>query len=103
MCEGFAWNFGDKRNSCCITKTHRFTIPSLPWNFFTKNKIVVFHPPYFSLFPQLKVKLKGLHFRTIEVIEAESQAVLKIFAEHYFQDAEGLGTVHTRGRGLLGE
>jgi hypothetical protein len=35
----------------------------------------------------LKIKLKDRHFDTIEVIEAESQAVLNIFAEHSFQDA----------------
>jgi hypothetical protein len=39
------------------------------------------------------------------VIEAESQAVLNILTEHSIQDAykmaEALGTVHTRGRGLL--
>jgi hypothetical protein len=44
------------------------------------------HPPYFSLFPQLKVILKGCHFDTIEVIEAESQAVLNTFTKHGFQD-----------------
>jgi hypothetical protein len=45
------------------------------------------HPPYFSPFPQLKVKLKDRHFDTTEVIEAEMQAVLKIPTEHDFQDA----------------
>jgi hypothetical protein len=34
----------------------------------------------------LKIKLKGRHFDTTEVIEAESQAVLNIFIEHDFQD-----------------
>jgi hypothetical protein len=48
---------------------------------------VVLHPPYFSLFPRLKIKLKGRHFNTTEVIEAESQAVLNILTEHDFQDA----------------
>jgi hypothetical protein len=32
-------------------------------------------------------KMKGCHFDTIEVIEAESQAVLNILTEHDFQDA----------------
>jgi hypothetical protein len=45
------------------------------------------HPPYFSLFPQLKINLKGRHFDRIEVIEAESQAVLNTPTEHDFQDA----------------
>jgi hypothetical protein len=45
------------------------------------------HPPYFSLFPRLKTKLKGRYFDRNEVIEAESQAVLNTFTEHDFQDA----------------
>jgi hypothetical protein len=35
----------------------------------------------------LKTKLKGRHFDTIEVVEAESQAVLNTLTEHDFQDA----------------
>jgi hypothetical protein len=35
----------------------------------------------------LKIKLKGRHFDTIEVIETESQAVLNTLTEHVFQDA----------------
>jgi hypothetical protein len=42
---------------------------------------VVPHPPYFSLFTRLKIKLKGRHFDTIEVIEAKWQAVLKTLTE----------------------
>jgi predicted helicase len=54
----------------------------------------------------LKIKLKGRHFDTIEVMEAESQAVLSSLTEHDFQDAfkkfaEELGTVHMCGKGLL--
>jgi hypothetical protein len=48
---------------------------------------VVPHPPYFSLFPRMKIKLKSLHFDTMEVIEAESQAVLNTLTENDFQDA----------------
>jgi hypothetical protein len=33
------------------------------------------------------IKLKGRHFDTTEVIEAESQAVLNTLTEHDFQDA----------------
>jgi hypothetical protein len=44
------------------------------------------HPPYFSLFPRLKIKLKGQYFDTNEVIEAEFQVVLNTFTEHDFQD-----------------
>jgi hypothetical protein len=35
----------------------------------------------------LDIKLKGRHFDTIEVIEAESQAVLNVLTEHGFQNA----------------
>jgi hypothetical protein len=35
----------------------------------------------------LKIKLKGCHFDTIDVIEAELQAVLNTLTEHDFQDA----------------
>jgi hypothetical protein len=56
---------------------------------------VVPHPPYspdltpcdFSLLPRLKIKMKGRRFDTIEVFEAESQAVLNTHTEHDFEDA----------------
>jgi hypothetical protein len=35
----------------------------------------------------LKIKLKGSHFDTIEVIKAESQAVLNTLTKYDFQDA----------------
>jgi hypothetical protein len=44
------------------------------------------NPPYFSV-PRLKIKLKGCHFDTIEVIEAESQDVPNTLREHDFQVA----------------
>jgi hypothetical protein len=47
---------------------------------------VVPHPRYFSV-SRLKIKLKGSHFDTIQVIEADLQVVLNILAEHDFQDA----------------
>jgi hypothetical protein len=64
--------------------------------FLTKNTMtVVPHQLYlldlapwdFSLFSWLKIKLKGCCFDTIEVIEAESHAVLNTLTEHDFQDA----------------
>jgi hypothetical protein len=64
--------------------------------FLTKNNIAVFpHPPYlldlapcdFSLFPQLKIKLKGCHVHTNEVTETELQAVLNTLTEHDFQNS----------------
>jgi hypothetical protein len=56
---------------------------------------VIPYPPYlpdlapcnFSPFPRLKIKLKGRHFDTTEVIRAESQAVLNILPEYDIQDA----------------
>jgi hypothetical protein len=39
------------------------------------------------LFSRLKIKLKGRHFDTVEVMEAESQAVLNSLTELGFQDA----------------
>jgi hypothetical protein len=53
--------------------------------FLTKhNMTVVPHPPYFSLFPRVKIKLKGRDFDTIEMIEAESHAMLNTLTEHDF-------------------
>jgi hypothetical protein len=88
MCKDFALNFGDKRTGCCITATHRLTLHFSPGNFLPKktNMTVIHHPPYFFLFPQLKLKLKGCYFDTIEVIETESQEVLNTFTKHDFQD-----------------
>jgi hypothetical protein len=84
----FAPNFGDKITGCTITTTHCLTRPSSPGNFFTKhNMTVVSQPPYSSLFPRSKIKLRDRHFDTTEVIEAESQAVLNTLIEHNFQDA----------------
>jgi hypothetical protein len=47
----------------------------------------VTQPPYIPLFLRLNVKLKGLHCDTIEVMEAESRAVLNTLTEHDLQDA----------------
>jgi hypothetical protein len=83
----FALNLGDQRAGPCITTMQRFTLTFSPGDFFYQKRHVILHPPYFSLLPSLKIKLKGCHFDTIEVIEAESQAVLNILTEHNFQDA----------------
>jgi hypothetical protein len=64
--------------------------------FFTKNNItVVPHPPCspdlppcgFSLFPRLKMKVKGHYFDILKVIKEESQVVLNTLTELNFQDA----------------
>jgi hypothetical protein len=86
MFEDFA-PFDDKRTGCCITTMNRHTF-FFTKEFFTRtDKIVVPQTPYFSLFPRLKIKLRGRHLDTIEVIEAESQAVLTTLTDHDFQDA----------------
>jgi hypothetical protein len=71
---------------------HHYSAPShtslFTKEFFTKNDItIVPHPPFFSLFQRLNIKLKGGHFDTIEVIEAEWQPVLNTLTEHNFQNA----------------
>jgi hypothetical protein len=48
---------------------------------------IVPHPPYLFMFPKLKIKLKYRHFDTIEMIKAESQAVMNTLTEHELQDA----------------
>jgi hypothetical protein len=88
MCEDFSPNFDDKITGCCITATLYLTLLFSPGFFFTKiNMPAHSQPPYFYLLPRLKMKLKGHYFDTIEVIEAELQAVLNTLTEHDFQDA----------------
>jgi hypothetical protein len=86
VCEDFTPNFGDKRTGCSITTKHCLML--FYQGLFTKNNMtVITYSPYFSLFPQLNIKLKGRHFDTIEVKEGQSQAVLNTLTEHDFQDA----------------
>jgi hypothetical protein len=99
MCENFGPNFGENITGCCITTMHSFT-PHFPpgYFFYKKQHNAIPHPPYSSMFSQLKLKLKGRHFHTIEVIGAESHVVLNTLTEHNFQDAkmaDALGTAYT--------
>jgi hypothetical protein len=48
---------------------------------------VILHPPYFPLFPSLKIKLKEHNFDTMEVNRTEPQVSLNTLTEHDFQDA----------------
>ena len=58
------------------------------------NMTVMPHSPYspdlapsdFSLFPKLKMKLKGRSFQTLEEIQTESQSVLNTLRENDFQE-----------------
>jgi hypothetical protein len=65
--------------------------------FLTTDNVTVINPPYFSLFPRLKIKLKDRHFDTVEVNEAESQSVLNTLTEQDFQD--GFKNVKSAGNG----
>jgi hypothetical protein len=55
------------------------------------------------------MKLKGHHFDSMEVIEAESQVMLNTLIEHDFQDAfknwqkHWEGCIHTGGNCLEGD
>jgi hypothetical protein len=77
------------------------------------NIVIVPHPPYspdlapcdFTLFPKLKMKLKGQHFETVSDIQRESQAVLDSIKENDFHSAfeawkEMMGS-YTFPRGLF--
>jgi hypothetical protein len=63
--------------------------------FVTNNMVIVPHPPYspnlapsdFTLFPKLKMKLKGRRFETVSGIQRESQAVLDSIKESDFHGA----------------
>jgi hypothetical protein len=52
-----------------------------------KNNTTVIRTHSTFLFPRLKIKLKDCHFDRVEVIEAESEAMLNTLTEHDFQDA----------------
>jgi hypothetical protein len=52
-----------------------------------KSMTTISHPLYFSLFPQLNIKLRNINFDLVDAMEAESQAVLNTIREHDFQDA----------------
>jgi hypothetical protein len=57
--------------------------------------VIVLHPPYspdfatcdFALLPKLKIKLKGLHFKTVPDIQRELQAILDSIKENDFHGA----------------
>jgi hypothetical protein len=87
MCADFTPNFGDKRTGYCIATTHHLTLPFSPKHFLRKATLrsSASHPTF--LFHRLKIKQKVRHFDTIEVIEAESQAVLNTLTKHDIEDA----------------
>jgi hypothetical protein len=81
MCKGFPLKFSDTK--LAVASRHR-TVSHLHFHhgiFYQKNMTVVLYPPYFYLFPLLKIKLKDRHFDTTEEIEAEAQPVLNTLTE----------------------
>jgi len=80
-CKDIAPNFGKNRPSCFIITMPHLTLPSSPTSFWRKTKLLlspthrtplIWHPVN-SLFPKLKLNLKGRRFETTEDIQAESQ------------------------------
>jgi hypothetical protein len=62
-------------------------------------------PDCFSLLPRFEIKLKRRNFDTVEVIEAESQAMLNTLTENRSQDAfksAGNGVYECKGDYLQG-
>jgi hypothetical protein len=76
LCEDITPNFGDKNNWYHDNTLYHTSF--LTREFLTKNNVILYpiHPTF--LFPQLKIKLKGRHFNTTEVIETESQGTVNM-------------------------
>jgi hypothetical protein len=81
MCEDFSLNFELWwQNNSCIMTTHHLTFTFSP-----KTTSLSSPTHHTFLFLQLKMKLKGCHFDTTEMIEAELQAVMNTDTEQNFQ------------------
>jgi len=78
---------------CCTTITRQLTALSVREFLAKKNIPVLPHPPYspdlpprdFSLFPKLKLKLKGHHFGTVENIQQTVTDDLNTLTENDFR------------------
>jgi hypothetical protein len=105
ICEDFAPNFGDKKNRLLQQDNAQSHTSFFARTFLSKTNMTVVPIHRAVLFFRMKIQLKGRHFDTIQVIEAESHAVLNTLIAHDFRMelklAEALGTVHTLGRGQL--
>jgi hypothetical protein len=106
MCEDIAPNFGNNRTGCCITTAHRYTLPFSPRNFLPKKYDCRLPPTLIFSVSQIENRSERPSFSKVEVIEAESEAVLNTTQNTtcmmHLKMAEALGTVNTRGTGLLG-
>jgi hypothetical protein len=82
MRENFALNFEDKRIGCCITTTRRLTFSFHQAIFYQKQHECrqPTHPTFLCLC------WNAIIFATIEVNEAESQAMLNTLTEDNFQN-----------------
>jgi hypothetical protein len=106
MREDFVPNFGDK-NLTVASRQRTASLFHFQQGFFFLLKTTWLLSPThstFLCFPGLNIKLKGRHFSTVELTEAEAQAVLNSLTEHDFQDSfknvRSAGN-DTRVRGLL--
>jgi hypothetical protein len=96
MCNEKDQNFGATTTGSFFTTTRPPTCPWKPQSLWlTSNVGIIHHPPYspdiapcdFSLFPNLKMKLKGWCFETVSDIQRKSQAVLDSIKENDFHGA----------------
>jgi hypothetical protein len=106
MCEDFVPNFGDKKPAVASRQCTTWHFPLSPGNFFTRNHMTDLpHPPYFSLFPRLKVKLKAsiltqLSWSRQNRRQCSTPSQNSPWRIH-LKMAEALGTVHMREMALL--
>jgi hypothetical protein len=86
---------GARTAGCSITTMHPRTplcLCSIFWPLKTwRSSPTPYSPDLapcdFSLFPKMKIKLKGRRLDTVEEIQAESQKVLKTLTQKDFQDS----------------
>jgi hypothetical protein len=87
-------------------QSHRLMLPFPPGNCLPKATTVGPHPPYFSLFPEFKINLKGCHFDTFRWSVQNGRwcwtpSQNTTSRMHLNKKAVALGMMNTCGRGLL--
>jgi hypothetical protein len=78
--EDSAQSFGERRTS--LASQRNISLSSFTREIFTKNKMTVASTYTTFLFLRMKIKLKGRHFDTTEVIEAGSQTVSRMHLKY---------------------